>query len=110
MGWGVVADAHNSALAEATDVAVQEMLLVKQQLAAERDKVKQIQSILDLSDRAKLGNELLQLREKVQTLVDALSSYEYDSNGHIVTWLSEAAHRAALAKVSTYPLPDGQTK
>ncbi len=31
-----IADAHNAALAEATDAAVQEMLLVKQQLDAER--------------------------------------------------------------------------
>ncbi len=35
----VVADAHNAELAEATDTAVQEMLLVKQQLADEREKV-----------------------------------------------------------------------
>ena len=44
-----------------------------------------------------------QPREQLAAAREALMSYEYDSNGHIVTWLSEAAHRAALAKIGGKP-------
>ncbi len=40
-----------------------------------------------------------ELSEATKPLVDSLKSYEYDSNGHIVTWLSAAAHKDALEKV-----------
>ncbi len=64
---GQIADAHNVELAEATDAAVQEMLLVKQQLAAEREKVTLATQMVQIE--SKRANEA---EQKVQTLVDAL--------------------------------------
>jgi hypothetical protein len=46
-----------------------------------------------------LYQENQQLRKQRDAAVEALNGYEYDSNGHITTWLSEATHRAALAKI-----------
>ncbi len=89
IGTGVVSEAHvkarinavnmdtaalDAAISEAVDAAHQEILILRQN--QERD-----------------------IAAAQKPLVDALKSYEYDSNGHIVTWLSEAAHRDALAKV-----------
>ncbi len=93
--------------------------IINAALAAEREKVKQIQSILDLSDRAKLGNEVLQLRDKVQTLVDALKQVRYvtapipQATQEQIAMQPIKAHKVAvdaLARVGTYPLPDGRTK
>ncbi len=69
-------------------------------LAAEREKVT-LTSIInrDTIEVVQLKDQLAAEREKVQTLVDALKSYEYDSNGTIVVCLGEAAHKDALAKV-----------
>ncbi len=54
-----IADSHNATLAEATDAAVQEMLLLKQQLAAEREKVEQLRE-----SHACLFSENERLRER----------------------------------------------
>ncbi len=70
-GFQLVSDAHNAALAEATDAAVQEMLLVKQQLAAEREKSRHLNAAHDVTCNESAAT-IQKLRKKAQTLMDAL--------------------------------------
>ncbi len=89
-----IADAHNATLAAEranTEAWNRSYHQVQSELAALKTKWDKI------ADEPMI-QALRRADDKVQTLVDALKSYQYDENGHIVTWLSEAAHRTVLAK------------
>ncbi len=100
IGTGVVSEAHVKARINAInmDTTALDAAIEQKRLEIWRDAPNQpdiqeaVIARLDLVHRHAVATA-------TKPLVDALKSYEYDSNGHIVTWLSEAAHRDALAKV-----------
>ncbi len=107
--YKAISDVHNAALAAATDEAIdpahQEILVLRQQLAAEREKVKQglecITTRSGLLDAA--TDEVQQLREQLAATVEALEFYRtkktYDDWQEHLQFDRGKTAEAALAKI-----------
>ncbi len=101
-GYNAVALVHNSALAEATDAAVQEMLLVKQQLAAEREKVTLATQMVQIeSKRANEAEQKVQMLVELpeQVLNETVDAREYP-DGPCLDGSTRREIKDALAKVA----------
>ncbi len=88
-------------------VLMQDITQLRKQLAAEREKVQRLESGTGLNAVIETNK---QLREKVQTLVDALKEIADMWNKRRYGNDASAVARDELAKVEVYPLPDGRTK
>ncbi len=83
-GYKGSADAHNAALAAATDEAVdpahQEILVLSQQLAAERERREQSEQYLQ-DNASRYEKDVEQLREQLAAAVEALKEAKKDVRG-----------------------------